>query len=695
MTLIFTNLSYFIMYSLFPLKLNGCTEQLWLTITQAEPCYSGGNGFTTDQALDELERFVMDSLNGKAIRFPLEVEQTPLKVNPDTKRRRKKKKKKTTVPAEPPTPCTHASQYTPHENPLLLQLESAFLGEIKLKAGIRPEEVKVPGGGSPPNVITVPPTDTSPGTHRIISKNTLDLLHSMPQERAISWIFSDFGQAPPSVPPIIPPNTDTKPDLSMMTKARFNVLIQTARDMKDEDLVSYVLSREQEAVNWTFEQMKHIVLKYRQLRFMGLNCHGHRAQKIITTNIPSVYFDRELQVWRSMCWKSPKPQSHHRDRTQDKSSKKIAFAKLDCSLTYAQTDVLPGHEVHLSATRRDPSYSGADWRSLQARMQARRGAPIKDTRWHAPIPKIVRFHNPEQTQSSGSSKEWRIQNFRPKPQRPLEPDEVILTQKQVIRRRQLELHRIKELRAQHEACFQQILQAGHDKLEAQKALLTEAIAAREIEMQRQRENARKNLQQRKENRKLETPHSQQLNPTPVKPAQPDKPRKSPPILTRGSKSTFQPSTLHPSVSSASYIPVPAPSSRPRKKFHRTPRRKQPHGHTQSITTQHPTQSTPTHRKAVKTQPFPSHTTIINHSPCSMSSPTQPPPSNSQHHSWLEPVHRKALRQQPFLDIVNYWFPLGIPRAKGHRGNGRTSGSTTLPLSAQASLLPFALPPRAH
>jgi hypothetical protein len=210
-------------------------------------------------------------------------------------------------------------------------------------------------------------------------------------------------------------------------------------------------------------------------------------------------------------------------------------------------------------------------------------------------------------------------------------------------------------------------------------------------MQRQRENARKNRQQQKDNRKLETTHSR-----PVKPAQPDEPRNTPHVPTRdgGSKSTFQPSFLQPSVSFAPYPPDPALSSKSRKKVHRLPHRKQPYSHTQSTTTQHPTQSTPTHRKAVKTQPFPSHTINV-HSPCSMSSPTHPPPSNSQHHSWLEPVHRKALRQQPFLVIVKYWFPLGIPRAKGQRGNGRTSGSTTLPLSAQASLLPFALPPRAH
>jgi hypothetical protein len=74
---------------------------------------------------------------------------------------------------------------------------------------------------------------------------------------------------------------------------------------------------------------------------------------------------------------------------------------------------------------------------------------------------------------------------------------------------------------QHEACFQQILQAGHEKLEAQKALLKEALAAREIEMQRQWENARKNWQQRKEKRKLKTPPSQLFNPIPVKPARPN------------------------------------------------------------------------------------------------------------------------------------------------------------------------------
>jgi hypothetical protein len=44
----------------------------------------------------------------------------------------KEEEKDNRIPVESPTLCNHAPQHTTYENPLSIQLESAFLGEIKL-----------------------------------------------------------------------------------------------------------------------------------------------------------------------------------------------------------------------------------------------------------------------------------------------------------------------------------------------------------------------------------------------------------------------------------------------------------------------------------------------------------------------------------------------------------------------------------
>jgi hypothetical protein len=264
---------------------------------------------------------------------------------------------------------------------------------------------------------------------------------------------------------------------------------------------------------------------------------------------------------------------------------------------------------------------------------------------------------------------------------------------QAERKYRLEMERLTEATQ-----FQLHLPEKNFKLEQQRLLDQQAFMAREVERQRQmlqnKLNREQNKAQQQEKRRLkrQAPPSSQPTLIPLEPASPVTPTKPHHDSPRdgGEKFPFQPSILQPSVSRHA---APTHSPKARKLIRSIDRSKKHQLCIPSEPTPHHTQRTPAHSK-VRTKNFPP-TTISNQSPGFHPSPTHQPPSNTLHHSWFEPVHRKALRQQPFLDIVNYWFPLGIPRAKWHRGNQSMSGSTTLPLSSYAPLLHFALPPRVH
>jgi hypothetical protein len=193
---------------------------------------------------------------------------------------------------------------------------------------------------------------------------------------------------------------------------------------------------------------------------------------------------------------------------------------------------------------------------------------------------------------------------------------------------QKERQRIKDQQEQEDQRFKQQLQEGHERLLAQRFRHQEALRSQEEEMRRQLKISQTRKHKKKQCKIALTQHrknsaqTMEINPPNIRP-KPD-----PPVIQ-----------LHTTPPAPRQFFMRLPLHR------RTIRKKSRLRHPHPVT-DHPAQSTPSHRKATRMQPF---NTILNRDG---GRPSFFPtsyflPSLSQHHAWFEPTHRKALRQQPF------------------------------------------------